>query len=106
ARHKKADTALDHDDPIKEVFDDQIACADLVVLNKRDLMDSADAEKATAAIAKALPRAVKVVPLSEGRVERRARLGVGRATEDDTANRRPRHDGELEHDHDDFDSFV
>src|ERR1700752_2113211 len=69
ARHRQADTALDHDDPIEEVFDDQIACADLVVLNKRDLMDSADAEKATAAIAKALPRAVKIVSVADGKVD-------------------------------------
>ena len=105
-RQRQADTALDHDDPIEEVFDDQIACADLVVLNKRDLMDSADAEKATAAIAKALPRAVKIVSVADGKVDPTALLGLGMATEDDIANRRTRHDGELEHDHDDFDSFV
>jgi cobalamin biosynthesis protein CobW len=106
ARQRQADTALDHDDPIEEVFDDQIACADLVVLNKRDLMDSADAEKATAAIAKALPRAVKIVSVADGKVDPIALLGLGMATEDDIANRRTRHDAELEHDHDDFDSFV
>lgn len=106
ARQRQADTALDHDDPIEEVFDDQIACADLVVLNKRDLMDCADAEKATAAIAKALPRAVKIVSVADGKVDPTALLGLGMATEDDIANRRTRHDAELEHDHDDFDSFV
>jgi cobalamin biosynthesis protein CobW len=106
ARQRQADTALDHDDPIEEVFDDQIACADLVVLNKRDLMDSADAEKAMAAIAKALPRAVKIVPAADGKVDPTALLGLGMSTEDDIANRRTRHDAELEHDHDDFDSFV
>ena len=106
ARQREADTALDHDDPIEEVFDDQIACADLVVLNKRDLMDSAGADKAMAAIAKALPRAVKIVPVADGKVDPAALLGLGMATEDDIANRRTRHDAELEHDHDDFDSFV
>src|SRR5436309_6470163 len=45
-RQREADTALDHDDPIEEVFDDQIACADLVVLNKRDLLDPPGTEKA------------------------------------------------------------
>jgi cobalamin biosynthesis protein CobW len=76
------------------------------VLNKRDLMDTADAEKATAAIAKALPRAVKIVSVADGKVDPTALLGLGMATEDDIANRRTRHDAELEHDHDDFDSFV
>src|SRR4029077_7645309 len=106
ARQGQADTALDHDDPIEEVFDDQIACADLVVLNKRDLIDSAGAERAMAAIAKALPRAVKIVPVADGQVEPAGLLGLGMATEDDIANRKTRHDAELEHDHDDFDSFV
>src|SRR5207253_10628918 len=31
ARQRAADNALDHDDPVEEVFVDQIACADLVV---------------------------------------------------------------------------
>src|SRR5499425_511021 len=58
ARQRAADTALAHDDPIEEVFQDQIACADLVVLNKRDLIDADGVEKAIAAIVQALPRAV------------------------------------------------
>src|SRR5882724_7743664 len=106
ARQRAADTALDHDDPLEEVFDDQIACADLVVLNKRDLMDAAGAARAMAAIAKALPRAVTIVPVADGKVDPVALLGLGVGTEDDIANRRTRHDAELDHDHDDFDSFV
>ncbi len=35
---RKADPSLDHDDPIEEVFEDQLACADLVVLSKSDLV--------------------------------------------------------------------
>jgi cobalamin biosynthesis protein CobW len=106
ARQRETDTALDHDDPIEEVFDDQIACADLVVLNKRDLLDALGTEKAMAVIAKALPRAVKIVPAADGKVDPTALLGLGVGTEDDIANRRTRHDAELEHDHDDFESFV
>ena len=52
---RKADPALDHDNPIEEVFGDQIACADLVVLNKRDLLDASGIDKAVAAIEGALP---------------------------------------------------
>ena len=33
AEQRVTDAALSHDDPIEEVFEDQIACADLVVLN-------------------------------------------------------------------------
>ena len=105
ARQREADTALNHDDPIEEVFEDQIACADLVVLNKRDLLDGAGAEKAIAAIGKALPRAVKIVSVADGKVDPAALLGLDVGTENDIENRRTRHDAELEHDHDDFESF-
>ena len=106
AQQRKADTALDHDDPIEEVFEDQIACADLVVLNKRDLLDAEGMAKAVATIAGALPRAVKIVMVAEGKVDPAALLGLGVGTEDDIENRKTHHDDELDHDHDDFESFV
>jgi cobalamin biosynthesis protein CobW len=105
-RQRAADTALAHDDPVEEVFEDQIACADLVVLNKRDLLDTAGLAKAQAAIAGALPRRVKVIAVADGKVDAGLLLGLGVGTEDDIANRRTHHDAEEEHDHDDFDSFV
>jgi cobalamin biosynthesis protein CobW len=105
-RQRSADSALDHDNPIEEVFEDQIACADLVVLNKRDLLDEAGINSALAAISSALPRSVKVLTVTGGKVDEALLLGLGVGTEDDIENRRTRHDAELEHDHDDFDSFV
>jgi cobalamin biosynthesis protein CobW len=103
---RAADSALDHDDPIEEVFEDQIACADLVVLNKRDLLDAPGPDKARSAIEGALPRAVRIVSVAEGKVDPAALLGLGVGTEDDIENRKTHHDDELDHDHDDFDSFV
>ena len=106
ARQRAADSALDHDDPVEEVFEDQIACADLVVLNKRDLLDAAGVERAVATVSGALPRAVKIVTAADGKVDTAALLGLGIGTEHDIENRRTLHDTEEEHDHDDFDSFV
>ena len=103
---RMADPALDHDDPIEEVFEDQIACADLVVLNKRDLLDAPGIDKAVAVVAGALPRAVRIVTVADGKVDPAALLGLSVGTEDDIENRRTRHDLEAEHDHDDFESFV
>jgi cobalamin biosynthesis protein CobW len=103
---RMTDPALDHDDPIEEVFEDQIACADLVVLNKRDLLDAPGIDKAVAVVAGALPRAVRIVTVADGKVDPAALLGLGVGTEDDIENRRTRHDLEAEHDHDDFESFV
>jgi cobalamin biosynthesis protein CobW len=105
-QQRQADSALDHDDPVEEVFEDQIACADLVVLNKRDLLDEAGVQSALATIAGALPRSVKVLTVTDGKVDQALLLGLGVGTEDDIVNRRTRHDAEADHDHDDFDSFV
>jgi cobalamin biosynthesis protein CobW len=62
--------------------------------------------KARHAIAKALPRSVKVLAVADGRVDESLLLGLGVGTEADIDNRRTRHDEEEDHDHDDFDSFV
>jgi cobalamin biosynthesis protein CobW len=105
-RQRDADPSLDHDDPVEEVFADQIACADLVVLNKRDLLDDAALTGALATVAGRLPRAVKVVAVAGGKIDPAALLGLGLGVEDDIANRPTLHDLEPEHDHDDFDSFV
>ena len=105
-RQRGADRALEHDDPVEEVFEDQIACADLVVLNKRDLLDEAGVNRALATVSSVLPRSVKVLTVSDGKVDEALLLGLGVGTENDIANRRTRHDDEAEHDHDDFDSFV
>ncbi len=106
AAQREADDQLDHDDPIEEVFEDQIACADLVILSKSDLIDAAGRERAEKTVADHLPRAVKVVAVKEGHVDPAILLGLGLAVEDQIDARKTHHDGLEDHDHDDFDSFV
>jgi cobalamin biosynthesis protein CobW len=106
ARQRAADPSLGHDDPVEEVFADQIACADLVVLNKRDLLDDAALDVVLARVSARLPRAVKVVAVCDGKINPAALIGLGIAVEDDIANRPTLHDLTAEHDHDDFDSFA
>ncbi|MFZ5789251.1 MAG: cobalamin biosynthesis protein CobW [Pseudomonadota bacterium] len=107
ARQRAADTALDHDSPLAELFEDQVACADLVVLNKTDLMDADTKARAEAAVAAELGRAVKILPASFGRLDVTMLLGLGAAAEDDLAARRSHHELEGEdHDHDEFESFA
>ena len=103
---RAADASLDHEDPVEEVFEDQVACADLVILSKSDLLDAEASARARAAIAEHLSRAVKVVPAAHGVVDPSVLLGLGLSVEDDIDNRRTHHDDELDHEHDDFDSFV
>ena len=35
---RAADQAVEHDNPLEEVFEDQLLCADIILLNKTDLM--------------------------------------------------------------------
>lgn len=106
ARQRAADPSLDHDNPLEEVYEDQLLCADLVVINKMDLMDVTQRERVADEIRATIPRTVKVVAAANGRIEPRVLLGLGSAAETDLANRPSHHDGEDDHDHDDFESFI
>jgi cobalamin biosynthesis protein CobW len=103
---RSADDSIDHDDPVEEVFEDQLACADLVILSKKDLLDEAGTLRANVLIGEHLGRAVKVVPTAQGEIDPSVMLGLGLAVEDDIENRKTHHDGMLDHEHDDFDSFI
>jgi cobalamin biosynthesis protein CobW len=106
ARQREADPSITHDNPLEEVFEDQLLCADLIVLNKAELIDSSEQRRIAADIAARVPRAVKIVPASEGHIDSAILLGLDAAAEDDLAARPSHHDGLAEHDHDDFDSAV
>ncbi|MGU3362478.1 cobalamin biosynthesis protein CobW [Methylobacterium sp. M6A4_1b] len=106
AAQRADDASVDHDNPLEEVFEDQLLCADLVVMNKADLLDEAGRAKVRAEVAGHLPRAVKMVEAEHGRLDPRVILGIEAAAEDDL-DARPSHHGEGEdHDHDDFDSVA
>ena len=45
---READEMLDHESPLAEVFEDQIGCADMVILNKSDLLAANGAEEGAA----------------------------------------------------------
>jgi cobalamin biosynthesis protein CobW len=103
---RAADQNLDHETPLSEVFEDQIACADIVLLTKADLAGAAGLEAARAAIAAEMPRRVPMLPIIDGAVDARIILGLEAAAENDLAARPSHHDGEDEHEHDDFASIV
>jgi cobalamin biosynthesis protein CobW len=106
AAQRAADDSLDHDDPVEEVFEDQVACADLIILSKSDLMNAEASAKANAVLDEHVARAVKVVPTTQGKVDPAVLLGLALAVEDDIENRKSHHDGLGDHEHDDFDTFV
>jgi cobalamin biosynthesis protein CobW len=106
AAQRAADGSIDHDNPLEELFEDQLLCADLVVLNKTDLLAADTVRRVTAEIRATLPRAVKIVETREARIDPAVLLGLTAAVEDDLAQRPSHHDAEEGHDHDDFESFV
>ncbi|TVR77826.1 MAG: cobalamin biosynthesis protein CobW [Rhodospirillales bacterium] len=103
---RAADDGLDHDTPLAEVFEDQIACADIVLLTKTDLAGPEGLATARAVVATAAPRPLPVIDVTEGVVDPRVILGLGAAAEDDLGARPSHHDGESGHDHEDFASVV
>ena len=105
-RQREADEGLDHETPLSEVFEDQISCADIILLTKPDLAGAEGLAKARAVIAAETPRVLPVVEVSEGVVDPRVILGLEAAAEDDMEARPSHHDGADDHEHDDFDSVV
>ncbi len=106
AAQRAADSAVDHDNPLEEVYQDQLLCADIVVLNKADLIAPEVLAGINADIRRSIPRAVQVVATREGRIDPAILLGLAAAAEDDLAQRPSHHDTDDGHDHDDFESFV
>lgn len=106
AAQQAADPSLDHDNPLAEVYEDQLNAADLIVLNKTDLLDEAGIDAVEKGITEAVPRKVITLRAVEGRLDPAVLLGIGAGAEDDLQARPSNHDGADDHEHDDFESFV
>jgi cobalamin biosynthesis protein CobW len=98
---RKADPSLDHETPIEELFEDQLACADLVLLTKVDRVSSSTRGKVEEWLKTELPSRVKIIPCEGGKVNSDVLLGFNAAVEDNLESRPSHHDTEEEHDHDD-----
>lgn len=106
---READESLDHDNPLEEVFEDQLLCADMVVLNKLDLLPEGAADSIQANLAPQLRKGVRFIHAREAAVDPTILLGLEAAAEDDLDSRpshHDSHDGEDDHDHEDFESFT
>ncbi|RLL64759.1 cobalamin biosynthesis protein CobW [Paenirhodobacter hankyongi] len=103
---RAADDSIDHETPLSEVFEDQIACADIVLLSKADLAGEAGLAAARAAIEAEAPRPLPILPMVEGAIDPAVVLGLAAAAEDDLAARPSHHDDHGDHEHDDFDTVV
>lgn len=104
---RKLDPNLDHESPLHELFADQLASADLVILNKADLLDAAALAAVRAEVAEELPPAVKIIEAHGGELPLDVLLGLNCETELHIDGRKTHHDleGHEDHDHDEFASF-
>lgn len=106
-----ADDSLDHETPIEELFLDQLNCADLILMSKRDLIDDDKFKEVEQIIrSKARPNA-KIVPVVNGEVDNAVLLGIEASAEDDVDNRHSIHEehhkhGNHHHHNDDIDSKL
>ena len=97
---READPNLEHETPIEELFEDQLACSDLVLLTKMDLVDAQTQTKVQNWLQQQLPQGVKIVPCHEGKINPDLLLGFNAAVEDNLDARPSHHDTEEEHEHD------
>lgn len=105
AAQRAADPSLDHENPLEEVYEDQVLCADLIVLNKADLVDDAALAGVEAGVKAMVRPGVRFVAARHGALPVSVLLGLDAAAEDDLAARPSHHEAEDGHDHDDFESF-
>ncbi len=98
---RQADSSLEHETPIEELFEDQLACADLVLLTKTDLVDTQTCQKVQNWLQKELRPGVKIFPCRADQVPPEVLLGFNAAVEEHLDQRPSHHDTEEDHDHDD-----
>lgn len=103
---READDAFDHESPLEEVFEDQLLCADLVLINKSDLLEAGGLDRVRRDICQEVAEQVKLVEVVHGAIDPKVLLGIGAGVEEIINDRVSHHDGEDGHDHDDFESFI
>ncbi|WP_282046663.1 cobalamin biosynthesis protein CobW [Roseibium album] len=100
---RAADEALDHESPVEELFQDQLRCADLVVLNKADLVAADTLKSVESGIQAEIRPAVHIVSSENGTLPIEVLLGRQSAAEDDMAARHEHHHHHHDDDHEDHD---
>jgi len=104
---READDTLEHDSPMAELFEDQLKCADMILVNKGDLLAEGSTTDVEQTLRTQMRPGVKLLHMSQGIIEPEIVLGLSAEAEADMDNRKSHHDLEDDdHEHDDFDSFV
>nr|WP_321463646.1 cobalamin biosynthesis protein CobW [uncultured Cohaesibacter sp.] len=102
ARQREQDDSIDHESPIEELFNDQLKCADMIVVSKADLVDADAMAQVEQILAEHKREGVKVIHSANGNVSAAVLLGLEAGAEEDLDSREAAH-GHHHHDHDDDD---
>ena len=105
-RQRAMDENLDHETPLSELFEDQVACADMIVVNKVDLLGEEAAADLAARLRGEARDGVQVVRATMGALPTDVLLGQGIGAEADLEARHEVHHHHHDHDddhHDDHD---
>ncbi len=94
-----ADDSLDHESSIEELFEDQLSCADLVIMTKKDLVDENTFEEVKSVIGKRTRPNVKILSAVKGNLPVEVLFGIEAKAEDDVDNRHSHHEDHHHHDH-------
>lgn len=106
-KQRLADENLDHNTPLSELFEDQVNCADLILLTKTDLVNNEQLKTARKYINKISKRNISILDNPNGGVDPSIILDLEQESEKDLTNRQSYHDNHHhKHDHDDFESYV
>src|SRR4029450_969182 len=69
ARQRAADPGLDHENPIEELFEDQLNCADLVILSKTDLLGASEIDRLAGELRSQVRKGTRLVRARNGEIE-------------------------------------
>jgi cobalamin biosynthesis protein CobW len=115
---RAADGSLDHETPLSELFEDQLACADMVVVSKTDQMEGGAVEGVLGQLSGQARPGVRFLRSDAAGLAPEVLLGLGVGAESDMAGRGEvhhhhhddddddDHDAEHEHGHDEFETFA
>ena len=105
-RQRLADENISHETPLSEVFEDQINCADLILLTKCDNVNEIDLLKSKSIINEIKKNSKPIIEVINGIISPKIILSLEAKAENDINSRPSHHDNEEEHDHDDFESII
>jgi len=119
AAQREADGSLDHETPLSELFEDQLACADMVVISKTDRMEGASVEDVLGQLSGQARPGVRFLRSDAAGLAPEVLLGLGIGAESDMERRGEvhhhhhdddedddHHDAGHEHGHDEFETFA